>query len=125
MVPRVSETDGAGHINNTVIPVWFEAGRDEIFQMFTPDLQFSDWKCVILSMNVQYKHQIYYGIPVTVRTWIQRIGTSSFDIYEVILQNDILCAEGISTYVNFNFIHQKTEPIPDAIKRQLIQHVKD
>ncbi|SDH44745.1 hypothetical protein SAMN05216352_101319 [Alteribacillus bidgolensis] len=23
--PRVSETDGAGHFNNTIIPVWFES----------------------------------------------------------------------------------------------------
>ena len=38
ITPRASETDGAGHINNTVVPVWFEAGRREIFRIFTPDL---------------------------------------------------------------------------------------
>ncbi|MEC8369292.1 MAG: acyl-CoA thioesterase, partial [Pseudomonadota bacterium] len=30
IIPRVSETDGAGHIANTVIPIWFEGGWTEI-----------------------------------------------------------------------------------------------
>ncbi|MGM0876104.1 MAG: hypothetical protein ACQEWV_15325 [Bacillota bacterium] len=29
--PHVSETDGVGHINNTTIPIWFEAGRNDLF----------------------------------------------------------------------------------------------
>ena len=32
ITPRVSETDGMGHINNTVIPIWFEAGRKGILK---------------------------------------------------------------------------------------------
>ena len=28
--PRFAETDALGHINNTVIPVWFEQGRHGI-----------------------------------------------------------------------------------------------
>lgn len=51
IVPRVSETDGVGHINNTTIPVWFEAGREEIFKMFTPDLSFKNWRMVIIRME--------------------------------------------------------------------------
>ena len=52
--PRVSETDGAGHINNTTIPIWFEAGRDEIFKLFTPDFSFKNWKLVLANMNIDF-----------------------------------------------------------------------
>ncbi|OLO27576.1 thioesterase [Alkalihalophilus pseudofirmus] len=121
--PRVSETDGAGHINNTTIPIWFESGRDEIFRLFTPDLSFSNWRCVIIKMNVDYVSQIYYGRPVTVHTWIARIGNSSFEVYEEIHQDGIVCAKGNSTYVNFNFETQKPEPIPDEIKKTLSEHL--
>jgi acyl-CoA thioester hydrolase len=121
--PRVSETDGAGHINNTTIPIWFESGRDEIFRIFTPNLSFSEWKCVIVKMNVEYVGQIYYGSPVTVMTWVSRIGNSSFEVYEEIHQDQKLCAKGNATYVNFNFTAQKSEPIPEEIKTQLIQHL--
>jgi len=27
ITPRVSETDGVGHVNNVFVPIWFEAGR--------------------------------------------------------------------------------------------------
>ncbi|WP_026672573.1 acyl-CoA thioesterase [Alkalihalobacterium bogoriense] len=121
--PRVSETDGAGHINNTTIPVWFESGRDEIFKMFTPDLSFSNWKCVIIKIAVEYKQQIYYGRPVTVKTWIKRIGNSSFKVYEEIYQENKCCATGEATYVNFNFQSQKSETIPEGIRSQLEAHL--
>ncbi|MBE4908619.1 acyl-CoA thioesterase [Bacillus luteolus] len=121
--PRVSETDGAGHINNTTIPVWFESGRDQIFRVFTPSLSFQEWKCVIVKMNVEYVGQIYYGSPVTVMTWISRIGNSSFEVYEEIHQDQKLCAKGNATYVNFNFVTQKSEPIPDEIRNELKPHL--
>ncbi|QOR68664.1 acyl-CoA thioesterase [Cytobacillus suaedae] len=121
--PRVSETDGAGHINNTTIPVWFESGRDEIFRIFTPSLSFQEWKCVIVKMNVEYVGQIYYGSPVTVMTWISRIGNSSFEVYEEIHQDQKLCAKGNATYVNFNFSTQKSELIPDQIRNELKSHL--
>lgn len=50
--PRVSETDAVGHINNTTVPVWFEAGRNQLFALFNPERSFKDWKMIILNMNV-------------------------------------------------------------------------
>ncbi|WP_394171942.1 acyl-CoA thioesterase [Guptibacillus hwajinpoensis] len=123
--PRVSETDGAGHINNTVIPVWFESGRDDIFRMFNPDLAFHDWHCVLLKMNVEYLAQLYYGKVVTVKTWISRIGNKSFEVYEEIHQGDSVCVKGRATYVNYHFDVQKSEPIPEHIREQLEAHLYD
>ncbi|MFC3886053.1 acyl-CoA thioesterase [Bacillus songklensis] len=120
--PRVSETDGVGHINNTTIPIWFEAGRNEIFKLFTPDHSFNNWKMIILKMNVEYVSQIFFGKTVDVYTWVKRIGTSSLELYEEIHQDNILCAKGNVTYVNYNIKLQKSEPIPDEIKRELENH---
>ena len=36
--PRFLETDALGHINNTVLPMWFEAAREPVFRMFSPEL---------------------------------------------------------------------------------------
>jgi acyl-CoA thioester hydrolase len=123
IVPRVSETDGVGHINNTTVPVWFEAGREEIFKMFTPDLSFKNWRMVIIHMEVNYVNQIYYGKEVTVYTGIERIGNTSLTIYEEIHQSGQLCAKGRSVYVNFNFETQRPEPIPDEIRKKLKEHL--
>ncbi|WP_347548856.1 thioesterase family protein [Pseudalkalibacillus hwajinpoensis] len=121
--PRVSETDGAGHINNTVIPVWFESGRDDIFRMFTPDLAFQNWRCVLLKMDVEFTSQLFYGTSVNVQTWINRIGNKSFEVYEEISQSNTVCAKGRATYVNYDFVLQQSEVIPDEIREELEKHL--
>ncbi len=123
ITPRVSETDGAGHINNTTIPVWFEAGREEIFRLFNPDLSFHDWRMVVIHFNVDFLRQLYYGKRVTVKTWIKEIGNTSLKVYEEIHQEGKCCAKGLAVYVNFNFSMQTTERIPDTIRAELEKHL--
>lgn len=121
--PRVSETDGVGHINNTTIPVWFEAGRNQLFSLFNPDLSFHNWKMIILNMNVDFVSQIYYGKQVDVYSWVKRIGSSSLELYEEMHQNGQLCAKGTVIYVHYNVPLKKSEPIPDPIRQQLETHL--
>lgn len=121
--PRVSETDGVGHINNTTIPIWFEAARNEIFKLFTPDSSFENWRMIILNMNVDFMKQIYFGRDAEVYIWVKRIGNSSLELYEEIHQDNQVCAKGSATYVNFNVKTQKSEPIPDQIKSSLEEHM--
>ncbi|MRG84817.1 acyl-CoA thioesterase [Salinibacillus xinjiangensis] len=123
--PRVSETDGVGHINNTTVPIWFEAGRNEIFKLFTPDDNFDNWKMIILNMSVDYVSQIYFGREVAVHTWVKKIGNTSLQLYEEIRQNDRICAKGTVTYVNFNLQMQKSDPIPEGIRKELKHHLFD
>jgi acyl-CoA thioester hydrolase len=122
IVPRVSETDGAGHINNTTVPVWLEAGRHELFKLFTPDLSFENWKMIIVKTTLEYVSQIYYGRDVEVKTWVKRIGNKSLELYEEIHQDGKVCAKNEAVYVNFNLESQQSEEIPDEIKEELRQH---
>lgn len=123
--PRVSETDGIGHINHTTIPIWFEAGRNDIFKLFTPDDDFANWKMIILNMNVDYVGQIYFGTPVYVYIWVEKIGNSSLKLYEEMWQNGNLCAKDTVTYINFNVATQTKEPITGNIKQELEKHYRD
>lgn len=123
IVPRVSETDGAGHINNTTLPVWLEAGRYEIFKLFTPDLSFQNWKAVIAKTTLEFLNQIYYGQEVELKIWVKQVGNSSFKLYEEIHQTGKLCATNEVVYVNFNFNTQKSEIIPENIKKELLNHI--
>ena len=43
LTPRFCETDALGHINNTVIPVWFEAAREPIFEIVNPGQDLTKW----------------------------------------------------------------------------------
>ena len=123
IVPRVSETDGVGHINNVFVPIWFEAGRREIFRFFSPNLDFVNWKLALVKVTVEYADQLYLAENVEIRTGIEKIGNSSFTIKEEIHQTDRLCAKGEAIYVNYNFNEKKSETISNEIRDKL-QSVK-
>ena len=119
IVPRVSETDGVGHINNVFVPIWFEAGRREIFRIFSPKLDFTNWKLALVKVTIEYVDQLYLAEDVDVRTGIEKIGTSSFTIKEEIHQTNRVCAKGQAIYVNYNFRKKKSEPISNEIRNRL------
>ena len=123
IIPRVSETDGVGHINNVFVPIWFEAGRREIFQIFSPKLDFINWKLALVKVTVEYVDQLYLAEEVEIRTGIEKIGNSSFTIKEEIHQTNRLCAKGEAIYVNYNFKEKRSEAISDEIRDKL-QSVK-
>ena len=119
IVPRVSETDGVGHINNVFVPIWFEAGRREIFRIFSPKLDFINWKLALVKVTVEYVDQLYLAEDVDVKTGIEKVGTSSFTIKEEIHQTNRICAKGQAIYVNYNFRDKKSEPISNEIRNKL------
>ena len=125
ITPRVSETDGAGHINNTVIPIWLEAGRREVFRILTPDLSFGKWRVALVNMNVDYLDQTYFQQDALVKTWVERVGGKSFTLYEELWQGDRLCAKGTVTYVYFNYEKGASEAIPDDARAAFTAHMKD
>ena len=125
IIPRVSETDGAGHINNTVIPIWFEGGRTEIFRILTPDLDFKNWRVALVNMNIDYLAQTYFQDPAVVRTWVDKVGTKSFTLYEELWQGARLCAKGTATYVYFNYDDQEAKPVPENVRVALLTHSRN
>ena len=127
IVPRVSETDGVGHINNVFVPIWFEAGRREIFRIFSPKLDFINWKLALVKVTVEYVDQLYLAEGVDIKTGIEKVGTSSFTIKEEIHQTNRICAKGQAIYVNYNFRDKKSEPISNEIRNRLesIKFVED
>ncbi|MDX3775584.1 thioesterase family protein [Chromatiaceae bacterium AAb-1] len=122
--PRFSETDALGHINNTVFPVWFEAARTPLFRIFTPDLNVQQWKLIIARVSIDYHGETHYGQQVEVRTWVSRIGNSSFEIYQEAWQNDAKCVSGTTVAVHFDYQHKKSTPLTEAQKALLQAHSK-
>lgn len=120
---RFSETDGAGHVGNTVMVVWFEEARTPLFEMFTPTLALDSWPLILASYQVDFHAQIFYGEPVTIKTWVKRIGNSSFEAYQEAWQSGKRCNSGTTTMVHYNYETQKTAAIPDNIRAALSDHL--
>ncbi|HEY8570711.1 thioesterase family protein [Microbulbifer sp.] len=121
--PRFSETDALGHINNTVVPVWFEQGRTPIFQLFNPDLSLNQWNLILKKMEVDFVAQIYLYSPVEIRTTLKAVGNSSFTLHQEVWQKEQLVAQGDCVMVHFDYEKQASAPIPAAVREKLQQHM--
>jgi acyl-CoA thioester hydrolase len=122
--PRFSDTDALGHINNTMVPVWFEGARDEVFKWFTPTLNLAEWRLILAKIDVSFHGQMYYGKAMEVRTYIGRIGSSSFDVYQELWQDDELKSSGTAVMVHFDYQEQKALKIPEEITSKMTEYLK-
>lgn len=125
VTPRFGDADGLKHINNIAISEWFETARNPVFRFFTPDLDLSyeKWRLILARTEFDYLGEMYYGEDVEIRTYIARIGNSSFTIAHEAWQKGGLKARGQAVTVHYDFLNKKSVPIPDDIKRKLQEHL--
>ncbi|RMA78750.1 acyl-CoA thioesterase [Umboniibacter marinipuniceus] len=121
ITPSFFETDALGHINNTVVPKWFEKARLPLFRIFTPDLNPADWRLIVLKIEVEYSAQIHYQFPVEIQTWIAKIGNSSFVVNQQVLQHGEICAKGSTVMVHFDYQQQASAPMSEEQKSSLAE----
>ena len=98
---RFYETDALAHVSNTVLVGWFETGREPLFKLFTPALDLQNWPLILASYTVDFLEQISYWQKVQVKSYISRIGTSSFDVYQEPWQKYTQCLTLTTTIVPF------------------------
>ncbi|MRI33204.1 thioesterase [Endozoicomonas sp. OPT23] len=124
ITPRFCETDALGHINNTVVPEWFEHARTPIFKMFTPDLDTNNWKLIIARIEVEYTAQLQYNSDVILKTCLEKVGNSSMYIHHEAWQNDVLAARGKAVLIHYDYENECSSPIPDSIRQKLMEHLQ-
>ena len=122
ITPRFSDTDALGHINNTVFAVWFEGARRDVFKIFTPELNLQQWPLIIASIKLDYHAQTHFQADVELRTYISRIGSSSFDVYQEAWQNGVKTVSGTAVMVQFDYAANKAKAISSAQQQQLLAH---
>lgn len=117
--PRFSETDALGHINNTVIPVWFLQAREPVLQHFRVGTSAREIALAVVRMEVDYLAETEFGEDVEIRTAVARIGNSSFVLAQEVFQNHQCTARGMTTLVHFNPQSRRAEPVPDSVRDKL------
>ena len=125
VTPRFGDIDGLGHVNNNVIGVWFELARNPIFRLFTPDLDLSyeKWKLIMARTEFDFLGEMFYNKDVEIRSYILRIGNSSFIIGHEAWQDGELKSKGKAVIVHYDFINKRSVPIPESIRESLREHL--
>ncbi|SDI28284.1 acyl-CoA thioester hydrolase [Ferrimonas sediminum] len=124
ITPRFSETDALGHINNTVVPVWFEEARTPIFRCFIPTLDHRQWNLILAGFNVDYLLPTYYGEDVEIRSGIHHIGNSSLKIWHQALQGGKVVAQAEVAMVHYDYEAESSTAIGEEV-RLLLAELQD
>jgi len=122
ITPRFGDIDGLRHVNNTVIPGWFEQARNQIYRIFNPEFAFESWNLILARYEIDFVRPLVINGDVTVRTWVSRIGTSSYEISQEALQAGALCTRGSTVLVHYDFSTGRPVPIPAAVRERLREH---
>lgn len=119
------DIDGLKHVNNVVLARWFEQARNPFFRFFTPDLNLSyeKWKLIMARTEFDFIGQLKFDYPAEIRSYIEKIGNTSFTFLQQAWQNDELKVQGKAVIVHFDFLKQKAVPIPNDIREKLSQHL--
>lgn len=127
VTPRFGDMDGLRHINNCMIPIWFENARGPIFRIFNPSLKvdFDNWNLIMARIEADFLREMHWGEDIRIVTHVVRIGKSSFTIGQEAWQKGLLCAMGTAVHVHFDFSTRSAVPIPDEIRKKLEEHLVD
>ena len=123
MTPRFNDTDALGHVNHTVVAMWFETALRPLFQLFVPGLSPQNWNLIVVRIEIDYKEQLLYQEDVEIKSFLHRLGNSSLGLTQQVWQKGKLCAEGKTILVHFDYLAQKSQTIPQLIRTKLEKHL--
>lgn len=119
LTPRFNDTDALGHINNAVYSTWFEEARKPIFEFFIPDLDPKKWTLILARVEIDFLAQAHYQKKTLIKTGVEKIGNSSFVLFQEAYQGDVIVCRGKSVLVHFDYSSQKSQVIPAEIRIKL------
>jgi len=125
--PRFGDLDGLRHVNNCMVPIWFENARTPVFKIFNPSMQvdFETWNLIMARIEADFLREMHWGEDVRIITHVVKLGRSSFTVGQEAWQGGKLCAMGTAVHVHFNFRTKRAVPIPDRIRLELTEHLVD
>lgn len=122
--PAFYDTDALGHINNTRLPAWFEWARNDLFRLFTPDLDPRKWALIMAHLDVEFRAELFFGEDIELRTWLTRLGNSSFTVTQEAWQNGRMAARGNTVMVHYDHEDKRATPLPQRIRAELENHLQ-
>ena len=123
ITPRFNDTDALGHVNHAAVAMWFETARRPLFKLFIPDLSPRNWNLIVVRLEIDYKQQLCYQQDVEIKSYLQHLGNSSMVLTQQAWQGAKLCAEGKTTLIHFDYRAQKSQKIPDTLRKTLQKHL--
>lgn len=111
---RVTDIDFQGHVNNAIFATLLASARyDYLGDHIRPHLG-AGASLVVASTTINYTAEMTYGAEVETRSRVLRLGRSSMQLEQIILQRGRICGHALTTMVHRT--PDGSAPWPDAVQ---------
>lgn len=118
---RWSDMDALGHINNSEYLRYFEQARIEFFA--DADVP-RECGLLVARHEIDYRRPMpYRREPVSLPTWIDKIGTTSFTFGHEVSADGVVYARARTVIVCIDD-DQRPTPVPVALRKHLEQYAR-
>jgi acyl-CoA thioester hydrolase len=117
---RFSDVDVYGHVNNVKYFEYYQEARIDFLRSMRSDDE-PHLATVVARIDVDYRRPILFRPePYVVRTWVTRVGTSSYSLASDISDDDTVLSRAQAVLVAFDMSSQRSRPLRDA-ERQVLE----
>ncbi|MHC5543965.1 acyl-CoA thioesterase [Singulisphaera rosea] len=117
------DQDAFGHVNNTIYLRWCESSRIAYFGSVGLSARMGPEQIgpILASITCHYRRQVNYPETVKIGARVARIGRSSVTLEHKIFaeSSGMLVAEAHATIVVFDYIQNRSHPVPDTVRRAI------
>ena len=117
---RFSDVDVYGHVNNVKYFEYYQEARIDFLRSMRSDDE-PHLATVVARIDVDYRRPILFRPePYVVRTWVTRVGTSSYSLASDISDDHTVLSRAQAVLVAFDMSSQRSRPLRDA-ERQVLE----
>ena len=119
---RFADVDQLGHVNNVNLQHYFDLGKTGYYNEVLK--RAPDWRgkaFIQRATDSEFLAQTRYGEPIAVRSWVEKVGTTSITMVQQIVnpETNEVKAVSRSVLVMFDFEAQQKIPVPDEWRRAI------
>ena len=118
---RWSDVDSYGHVNNVKYFEYYQEARIAFLSELADDPSRDVGRHVVLArIDVDYRRPIVYRTePFEVRTWVARVGTSSYDLEAEIKDGEVVLSRAHAVVVAFDRDQERSRRLSDQERGRL------
>lgn len=108
---RFFDTDMLGHISTTAYVQYMEIGRLDLLRHISNTVEDMPTS-VVVNLNIDFISEIMLDEPISVVTWVSKIGGKSMAVENEIYAGERLAAKGTATLVGFDSKTRRSAALP-------------
>jgi acyl-CoA thioester hydrolase len=121
---RFGDLDAMRHLNNVVFLRYFETARIAFIRELLPQHDPSNpegtrFGLIFAECHINYRTPVYFDEEVGVECSIGEVRRSAFQVKFVMRVGERVAAEGFGWLVGFDYVAEKSSPLPDTLKKVL------